>query len=139
MEEKKLRKAKNFIILVFTFFSLFLLGANQSSAAKKVVTVTSKYKSAAGITVATHLSTTTFSYDGSKLFSPKAVDTDYWTAPLNGVSSSSSKWDWYNTSSGRSNSLVKFYFGIPTPWGAVGSNYSSRIYTEVFSNGSFKY
>ncbi|MEH7399377.1 hypothetical protein V7148_00155 [Gottfriedia acidiceleris] len=134
-----MRKAKKFIILVFTFFSLFLVGANQSSAAKKVITVTSNHKGQTGITVATHLSTTTFLYDGSKLFSPKAVDTGYWTAPLNGVSGTSSKWDWYNSSSGRSNSLVKFYFGIPTPWGAVGSNYSNRIYTEVFKNGSFKY
>lgn len=132
-----MKKLKKIVITAFLFCCVLFIGTNESSAATKVITATRNYKSNVGLTVATHISTTTFSYNGSSLISPKTIDTDYWTAPLNGVSSTSSKWDWYNTSSGRSNSLVKFYFGIPTPWGAIGSEYTSRYYTNVFSNGSY--
>ncbi|PGS50517.1 hypothetical protein [Bacillus sp. AFS041924] len=132
---------KNIKKILFTAFAIgcFTIGgANESHAATKTITKKSSYKSLVGLTVATHTATTVFSYDGTKLLSNKAIYTDYWTAPLNGVSSTSSKWDWYDSSSGRSNSLVKFYFGVPTPWGAVGSNYSSRLVTDVYKNGTWK-
>jgi hypothetical protein len=44
-----------------------------------VITETSKYKSRTGITVATHYSTTTFSYNGTKVLLPKSLDTDIHT------------------------------------------------------------
>jgi len=132
-----MKKFKKLLISTLTIGSLTLIGTNSTQAATKTITKTSSYKSFAGLTVAKHTATTVFSYNGSSLQSNKALYTDYWTAPLNGVSSTSSKWDWYTSSSGRSNSLVKFYFGVPTPWGAIGSNYSDRLVTDVYSNGGW--
>ena len=68
---------------------------------------------------------------------PRGIDVDWWTAPLNNYKTHSSKWDWYTTGkggTGRSNTQVQFVFGVPTPWGPVGSSYSSRIYTTVNGN-----
>ncbi len=131
---------KNIKKILFITFAIgcFTMGGVNAHAATKSITKKSSWTSLVGLTVATHTSTTTFSYDGTKLLSNKAIDTDYWTAPLNGVTSTSSKWDWYTTTEGRSNSLVKFYFGVPTPWGPVGSTYSDRLVTDVYKNGTWK-
>ena len=112
-------------------------------ASTRTVTVTRSFKSLAGLTVAKHHSTTTWTYGGGTLYSsPKGIDVDWWTAPLNNYKSHSQKWDWYTTGyggTGRSNTQVQFVFGVPTPWGPVGSSYSSRIYTTVDGYGGLSY
>lgn len=112
-------------------------------ASTKTVTIVRSFKSLVGLTVAKHYSTTTWTYGGGTLYSsPRGIDVDWWTAPLNNYKSHSKKWDWYTTGkggTGRSNTQVVFVFGVPTPWGPVGSSYSSRIYTTVNGSGGYSY
>lgn len=107
----------------------------------KTVSVNRSYKSLLNIVVARHYSDTTFTYGSGKLYkSPRALSNDWWTLPPNFKSGSSKSWDWYNTgkgATGRSNLQVRYTWGVPTPWGPVGSNYSSRIKVSFKSNGSW--
>lgn len=109
----------------------------------KTVTITRTYYSLAGLAVAKHHATTWWTYGSNYLYSsPKGYDNDWWTSILNYKTGDSGKWDWYNTGtggSGRSNLQVTFEFGVPTPWGPIGSTYSSRIYTTVRSDGTYSY
>ncbi|MBY6277503.1 hypothetical protein [Symbiobacterium thermophilum] len=117
--------------------------STQATKYTKTVTITRSFKSLAGLTVAKHYSRTTWTYGGGTLYSsPRGIDVDWWTAPLNNYKTHSAKWDWYTTGkggTGRSNTQVQFVFGVPTPWGPVGSSYSSRIYTTVNGNGGYSY
>lgn len=101
------------------------------------------YKSLVGLTVARHDSWTTWTWSGGYLYSsPKGIDVDWWTAPLNNYKSHSQKWDWFTAGqggTGRSNTQVQFVFGVPTPWGPVGSSYTSRIRTTVNGYGNYSY
>lgn len=112
-------------------------------ATVRTVTITRTFKSLAGLTVARHDSTTTWTYGGGYLYSsPRAISVDWWTAPLNNYKSHSATWDWFTPGqggTGRSNTQVVFVFGVPTPWGPVGSSYSSRIHTTVNGNGGYSY
>ncbi len=130
---------KKFLVVIFAFGCLSLVSANGAQATTKTVSKTVTYKSVVGLKVASHTAITTFSYNGKTLQSPKSVSTTYSTAPPNFVNTSSAKWDWYTAASGRSNSYTKFTFGLPTPWGPVGSNYSSRIFTNVNKSGGYSF
>jgi|GEM_PF-2202677 len=118
-------------------------GDVSAMATVRTVTVTRTFKSLAGLTVARHDSTTTWTFSGGYLYSsPRAIAVDWWTAPLNNYKSHSAQWDWFYSGqggTGRSNTQVVFVFGVPTPWGPVGSSYSSRIYTTVNGNGGYSY
>lgn len=93
-----------------------------------------------GITVIKHYGYTTWTYSGGGTMysSPRAVSSSYWTAPLNYANGQGASWDWYNTGYGataRSNIWAKFTFGVPTPWGPIGSTTFSRQLTSVNGRG----
>lgn len=116
--------------------------STQASATVKTVTTTRKYKSLVNITVAKHIAATSFAYDGDRLYTTgRGMDNDWWTLPPNFKSGDNKKWDWYQAKeggTGRSNMQVEYTWGVPTPWGPVGSNYSSRIKHYFTSSGSYK-
>ncbi len=109
----------------------------------RTVQVTRTYYSLVGLAVARHYATTWWTYGGGYLYSsPRGYANDWWTAPLNYVTGSSGQWDWYHVGqggTGRSNLQVTFVFGVPTPWGPIGSTYSSRIFTWFNGWGDYSY
>jgi hypothetical protein len=112
-----------------------------AAATTRTVTSTNSYKSLVGLTVVKHYGYTTWTYSGGTMYSsPRAVTGSYWTAPLNYNNGLGSSWDWYTTGSGgtaRANHWAKFTFGVPTPWGPVGSTLLSRILLNVDGWGSY--
>lgn len=95
-------------------------------------------KSLAGITVIKHWTTTTFTYTGAALVNEKGLTQSWWTAPLNYDKSSGAGWDWYTAKTGgtgRSNQWVVFVFGVPTPWGPIGSSLKDGHTANVSYNG----
>jgi len=119
-----------------------LNNAYTRSSTIKTVTVTTNMKSLVGLTVAKHYATTWWQYDGSRLLSTRGVDNDHWTVPPNFNTGGSKGWDWYSVGTGgtgRSYSKKSYTFGVPTPWGPVGSNYSDTTRTTVKYNGSYSY
>lgn len=103
--------------------------------------VTKIYKSLIGLQVARHRSYTQWSGSGSGTMyaSPKALWQEIWTMPPTSYTGQGSAWNWYNTgygSNAQSNQWVTFIFGVPTPWGAVGSRILSRNVLGVNGWGS---
>lgn len=117
-------------------------GGFSASAYTKTLTRTTSYKSLAGLTVIKHYGYTTWTYSGGGTMysSPRAVSSSYWTAPLNYNNGQGASWDWYNTGSGataRSNIWARFTFGVPTPWGPIGSTTFNRQLTTVNGSGGY--
>lgn len=116
-----------------------LLRPIQADAATKNVYGYSQYKSLVGITVTKHWSTTTFSYDGKRLLDPHSIPrNDSWTLIPTTEIGSFKKWNFYSYSlrgSGQSSATKKFLFGVPTPWGPIGSTITDTHVGEVSYNG----
>lgn len=106
------------------------------------LTRTSSWKSLAGLTVVKHYGYTTWTYSGGGTMysSPRSATSSYWTAPLNYCKNQGASFDWYNTGYGttaRSNIWASFEFGVPTPWGPIGSTSFSRQLTTVNGWGNY--
>lgn len=134
-------KTKHFYMLCLAIFCIIITSFSSLAATKNTRTVTwvKSYYSLAGIQVAEHRATTWFTYDGTYLYNPNGVSTDYSATWLNYCTGTSQGWDWYNTiyhGTGRSWSQARFKFGLPTPWGPIGGNYSSTIRTSVDCTGA---
>ncbi len=89
------------------------------------------WKSLVGITVAKQDSYTQWSGSGSGTMysSPRAMWQEIWSLPPTWYSGQGSRWDWYNTgynATAQSNQWVTFTFGVPTPWGPIGSKILAR-------------
>ncbi len=106
------------------------------------LTRTNHFRNFLGIVLAAHYGTTAWTYgNGFLVDQPRNIYNDWWTFPPHFMSAESASWDWFHpgeNGTGQSNLRVTFVFGIPTPWGPAGSNYTSRIITTVFSDGSFQ-
>jgi hypothetical protein len=108
-----------------------------------IVTDTNSYQSLAGITVASHYSIFYFTYDNAthKLTGAKGGSNCYWTslgtmATNNGVTAA--PWDTTNAVGyGKLNGRVTFTWGIPTPWGTVGSNWSDDCFCQCYGSGVY--
>ena len=100
------------------------------------------FKSLLGVPVARHEAHTMWTcapLENFMLSGPRSLDTDWWTLPPTFMTSYSEKWDWFVTGfdgTGRANHHMAFVFGVPTPWGPVGSTFSSRIRTLVMADGT---
>lgn len=138
-----MKKLSSFIVLL-GFLSLMLFQSTLAfGATTKTVTGRKTFYSLAGIAVAKHYGTTYWTYNGGRLYSsPAGKYNDWFTAPLNYVNGQSRSWDWYMPGyggTGRSNLQVKFTFGVPTPWGPIGSHYTSRILTWFNGSGNYQF
>jgi hypothetical protein len=104
---------------------------------RTTVTTINTFRSLVGITVAKHTGRTWFTWACNTLYDePKGFTNDWWTVPPTYRSDDSGVWDWFNSGingDGQSNERVTFSFGVPTPWGPIGSFYTSRI--VVWFNG----
>lgn len=133
---------KKYLVLGLAMIML-LATALPAAASTRTVTDVNTYYSLVGIAVAKHYATTYWTYGNGYLYSsPRGKYNDWWTAPLNYYSGQSAIWDWYKTGyggTGRSNMQVRFTFGVPTPWGPIGSTYTSRILTWFNGWGSYKF
>lgn len=103
----------------------------------KRVTSVARYKSLVKLTVAKQTAYTTFSYTGHSVVEPKAVSSSTWTLPPTWTKENTSKWDFYGGPLGQANHFARFVFGVPTPWGPVGSTADSQINVAVLGDGSF--
>lgn len=132
---------RKLIIVILVIAIMVLQVAPALAATTRTVTKTGTYYSLAGIAVAKHYATTYWTYSGGYLYSsPAGKYNDWWTAPLNYYSGQSASWDWYTAGwygTGRSNLQVRFTFGVPTPWGPIGSSYTNRILTWFNGYGSW--
>ena len=124
--------------------AVLLLTAGGASARTGTHTVSGYrgYKSIIGITVAKHWSSTTYTNtwrsDGYyHLTTPKATTNDWWTLPPTSVAGSSMGWSWYTTSaegSGQSCIKVVFKWGVPSPWGSIGGEFTDTHLGHVFAD-----
>jgi len=135
------RKRLGIVILLIVALGIVLITPQNANAATvRTVVYEQSYRSLVGLTVCRHKAITTFTFGSQRLYNdPRNIDTDPWTALFNYVGSQSEQWDWYQSQlygTGRSNSRVTFVFGVPTPWGPVGSTTTSRIYTNVSYTGA---
>lgn len=94
------------------------------------------YKSLVGLTVIRHNAITVWSGTGGGTIwsSPRSLADDISTVPPNFMNNHGYSWDWYNACyncSAQSNHRAQFTFGIPTPWGGIGSTTVSRILLRV--------
>jgi hypothetical protein len=122
----------------------FAAGSASASTGRHTISGYSRWRSIAGITVAKHWSTTTFTTEFRSnghlyLTTPKGTTNDYWTLPPTSVASANKGWDWYDTSAygtGRSHIKVKFVWGVPTPWGSVGGSFTDTHLGNVSAWGT---
>lgn len=124
----------------FAIVAAFSVTPASAATKTKDVSCYSYWKSLAGITVTKHWSTTTFSYTGSRLTTPKGLEQSWWTLPPTFKSSTGAGWSWYTTSSkgtGRSKQWVEFVTGVPTPWGPIGSTFKDGHRVDVKYTGSY--
>ncbi len=100
------------------------------------------FKSLLGVPVARHYAHTTWTCSPHVNFmwsGPRSLNSDWWTLPPTFMTSYSETWDWFHTGfggTGRANHHMAFVFGVPTPWGPIGSTFSSRIWTLVRADGT---
>ena len=139
------RKRMAMAVMMSLVCSVLLLMAASAWAANRPGTHTvpgySRYKSIVGITVAQHWSTTTYTNQLHSnlhyyLTTPKSTTNDWWTLPPTSVAGSSRGWNWYSTTkdgSGQSYIKVTFKWGVPTPWGSVGGEFTDTHEGNVFA------
>lgn len=122
-------------------FNDMILQSNTSGAWLTRVVKSNKFTNFLGIILAVHYGTIAWTSDGMFLFDqPRYTFNDWWTFPPHFVSDESASWTWFDPGfggTGKSNLRLVFTFGVPTPWGPIGSSHTSRITTIVFSDGSF--
>lgn len=84
----------------------------------------------------------TYSYNTSthKLTTPKSVSQSYQLPFLNYMKENTAVWESYDTSTANGNRFAVFTlkaaFGIPTPWGTIGNDYSSIVHGLYSGSGS---
>lgn len=135
-------KSKKALLLLVLVIITFLLSTTPAMAYTKTVSYRTYFRNVLGITVATHTGTSYWTYSGGRILtsSPHGKYNSWWTAPLYWVNRQSATWDWFNSSSGRSNLMVEFRSGISTPWGSInGMTATDRILTTVYGNGSYRF
>lgn len=130
-------RIKRIATWILMALALFALSAGPAAATTKTVSYKASYYSLVGICVATHTGVTYWTYSGGKILTGSAHGAwnNYWTAPLNYVSGVSSTWNWFNSSNGQSNNKIVLTFGVPTPWGPIGAQRTSRWITTVYGSG----
>lgn len=90
-----------------------------------------------GTRVMQHVGRTTFSC-GTVLTTPRSLSHSGSTAPGFTIQSAGTfdRWNYYTSSLGQSQHTMTFLFGIPTPWGGVGSTYVSTMLANLHANCS---
>ncbi|MBO8168865.1 MAG: hypothetical protein H0Z35_06750 [Thermoanaerobacteraceae bacterium] len=101
-----------------------------------------EYKSLVGLTVATQKAYTQWTWGDGYLYSfGRALWQDLWSVPPNFWSDASQSWDYFYTGYGgfgQSHHVAKLTFGVPTPWGPIGSNIWSNVVAQVDGYGNYR-
>jgi hypothetical protein len=109
-------------------------------AASKTVTNVRPIENYWGMDMGSITQIMTFSYNTStkKLTTPKSVSQSYQLPFLNYMKENKAVWESYDTSTKNGEGFAVFTlkaaFGIPTPWGTIGNDYSSIVHG--FCSGS---